>query len=115
MQLQQQEEPPQHENIPQINNSTKVTISEIDQVAFDALEETKDEQHVNENTENGTHTSDDKSEETDSNYDDELDNNSALCSDEEILQKPSGCTESTVQEDNEYDKNQQHVTSNQVT
>ena len=88
---------------------------EIEQVAFDALKETKDEQHVNENTKNSTHTSDDKSEETDSNYDDDLDNNPALCSDEEIMQKPSGCTDATVQEDKEYNENQQHVTSNRVT
>ena len=57
-----------------------------------------------ENTENGTHTSDNKSEETDSNYDDELDDNPALCSDEDIMQKPSGCTELTVQEDDKYDQ-----------
>ena len=70
---------------------------------------------MHENTENSTHVSDDKSEETDSNYDDESDEDPALCSDEEIMRKSSGCTESTVQEDDEYNENQQHVTSNRVT
>ena len=87
----------------------------MDQVAYDALEATKDEQHVNDNNEDSTNTSDDESEETDSNYDDASDNKSALCSDDEIFQKPSGCTESTAQEEDEYDKHQQQVTSNRVT
>ena len=70
---------------------------------------------MNNNNEDSTNTSDDESEETDSNYDDASDNDPALCSDKEIFQKPSGCTELTAQEDNEYDEHHQQVTSNRVT
>ena len=118
-QQQEEEEQTQHKNIPQtILHSAEITKSELKTVAFDALDRTQDKQHVNKNTKNITHTSDDESEdETDSDFDDNSDNNPGLCSDNEIMQKPSGCTDPTVQEDKEYKDSQQQqpVIPNGVT